>query len=178
MQNVTYWLLVDTLRVQDVYTQIIETLVIKNSVPLFKGSDFDYLLEQSPLLVELGPDTDVLNKWLSLPFLNINSVIFKVDENVHQDELLSHLQALLIAYIDGHKMLFRYYTNAMWCDVKKNKMELDPLDLIVLLGPAQSFYWVDDKQQIQSISRTLIPYVQYKSLAVCTLISPYFKQWI
>ena len=119
MQNVTYWLLVDTLRVQDAYTQIIETLVIKNSVPLFKGSDFDYLLEQSPLLVELGPDTDVLNKWLSLPFLNINSVIFKVDENVHQDELLSHLQALLIAYIDGHKMLFRYYTNAMWCDVKK-----------------------------------------------------------
>ena len=119
MHRETYWLIVDTIRVKDAEIMVRKAFDIKNSIPLFKGCQFEHLLPQSPLLVELGPDTDVLNKWLSLPFLNINSVIFKVDENVHQDELLSHLQALLIAYIDGHKMLFRYYTNAMWCDVKK-----------------------------------------------------------
>lgn len=178
MHRETYWLIVDTVRVKDAEIRVRKTFDIKNSIPLFKGCQFEHLLPQSPLVIEIGAQERVLATWQSLSLLNINSVMFKVSETVHQHEWLSHLQKLLIVTADGHKMLFRYYTNSIWLDMKQREETLVSQDIATLLGPASSLFWLDNAQQQHAIRQTLLPDYVKTSSAHYTFISPYFQQWI
>ena len=178
MHRETYWLIVDTIRVKDAEIMVRKAFDIKNSIPLFKGCQFEHLLPQSPLVIELGAQESVLTTWQSLPLLNMNSVMFKVSETVHQHEWLSHLQKLLIVTVDGHNMLFRYYTNGIWLDMKQRGETLLAQDIASLLGSASSLLWVDNAQQQHAIYQTLPPDCVQTSSAHYTFISPYFQQWI
>ena len=178
MHRETYWLIVDTIRVKDAEIMVRKAFDIKNSIPLFKGCQFEHLLPQSPLVIELGAQESVLTTWQSLPLLNMNSVMFKVSETVHQHEWLSHLQKLLIVTVDGHNMLFRYYTNGIWLDMKQRGETLLAQDIASLLGSASSLLWVDNAQQQHAIYQTLPPDCVQISSAHYTFISPYFQQWI
>lgn len=103
MSSFNYWLLVDTVRIPDAYTIINKEILIKESVPLFQGCNFEYLLDQSPLLINLGQDKSILDKWKSLPYFDSSSVMFAVNETVDTSTLLSHLHKLLIIQVDGKK---------------------------------------------------------------------------
>ncbi|PST95996.1 UDP-N-acetylmuramyl peptide synthase [Photobacterium iliopiscarium] len=175
MSSFNYWLLVDTVRIPDAYTIINKEILIKESVPLFQGCNFEYLLDQSPLLINLGQDKSILDKWKSLPYFDSSSVMFAVNETVDTSTLLSHLHKLLIIQVDGKKMLFRYYTNALWNQIENKELMLQ--DIAILLGPAQAWYWINNEQQIQSIKQENIHYQLGKTDSYA-LLSACFTQWV
>ncbi|KJF99852.1 hypothetical protein UB35_20410 [Photobacterium angustum] len=175
IMSLNYWLLVDTVRIPDAFLIVNNAFSIEQNIALFKGCDFEYLIDQSPLLVNLGQDKSALDKWKAMPYFDSSSVMFAVDASVETNTLLNHLQKLLIIQVDGKKMLFRYYTNVMWEQIESDQCKVSPQDLATLLGPAKALYWTDEEQHIKSIQQENIHF-QYSPTGHYALVSTCFKQ--
>ncbi|MFH0265071.1 DUF4123 domain-containing protein [Vibrio rumoiensis] len=168
-----FWIVVDTVRIPDALKQLKTITVLDTVLPLYAGSDFDYLIDQSPLLINLGLNDSVLDKWSTLPLFDTSSVIFALEQNMDGYVLLNHLQNLLSVKIDQTAFLFRFYVNSIWEQVAN---ELNEQDIHTILGPARALYWADSALKIQSFSQQYI-----KPSLLDTpyhLTSSIFKQWV
>ncbi|WP_038174620.1 DUF4123 domain-containing protein [Vibrio pacinii] len=167
-----YWLVVDTIRIPDAINVLTRNMVVQQAIVLFAGSDFDYLNDQSPLVVNLGSDKAVLDKWLTLPYFDSSSVIFELDASQDGSAFNEHLQSLLQVKIDNKACFLRFYTNAFW---NQTASQLNDIDIVTLLGSAQAIHWVNHAHQRQTLHHSPIKPEQSQPF---TLTSPIFKQWV
>ncbi|WP_186294833.1 DUF4123 domain-containing protein [Vibrio algivorus] len=173
-----FWIVVDTVRIPDALKQLKMIAVLETVLPLYAGSDFDYLIEQSPLVINLGSDGTILEKWRTWSLFDSSSVIFTMDAEVDQYQLLDHLQALLTVKIEQTEFLFRFYTNVLWQQVAA---DLNHEDMATILGPASRLYWVDSSQNVQSFHKV---HDKEKMQEKADETRPYhltssiFKQWV
>lgn len=171
-----FWLVVDTTRIPDALNKVMEMVNIEQIMPLYAGSNFDYLIDQSPLVINLGSDDTILEKWRTCPLFDSSSVIFIMNADVDQYQLLEHLQALLTVKIKQTEFLFRFYTNVLWLQVGS---DLNQDDMNTILGPTSRLYWVDTAQNIQSFHK--VPdkkKEQANKVRPYQLSSPIFQQWM
>ncbi|HHB0951752.1 TPA: DUF4123 domain-containing protein, partial [Vibrio cholerae] len=99
--TINYWLVVDTIRIPDAISVITNKMKVEQAIVLFAGSDFDYLQDKSPLLLNIGSHSAVLEKWLTLPNFDSSSVIFELDSRHDGFEFTEYLQSLLQVKIDN-----------------------------------------------------------------------------
>nr|WP_241739413.1 DUF4123 domain-containing protein [Vibrio parahaemolyticus] len=164
-----YWLVVDTIRIPDAIDVLKANIAIQQALPLYAGSDFDYALEQSPFVVNLGADRAAALSCLSLAGFDSSAVIFEIDASCHVDALMFHLQSLLVVFVDKKRIYLRFYTPPFW---ETFATALVDNDIRTLLGPAHAIHCISSTHQQQSLSRpdgesAIPPY---------TLTSPIFKQ--
>ncbi|MFH0256626.1 DUF4123 domain-containing protein [Vibrio rumoiensis] len=168
-----FWIVVDTVRIPDALKQLKTIAVLDTVLPLYAGSNFDYLIDQSPLLINLGSNDSVLDKWSTQLLFDSSSVIFALEQNMDGYVLLNHLQNLLSVKIDQTAFLFRFYVNSIWEQVAN---ELNEQDIHAILGPASGLYWVDRVLKVQSFHKQdtgqSLPETPYH------LTSSIFKQWV
>ncbi|MDE1222122.1 DUF4123 domain-containing protein [Vibrio aestuarianus] len=169
---VNYWLVVDTIRIPDAIDVLTRNMAVQQAIVLFAGSDFDYLNDQSPLVVNLGSDKTALDKWLTLPYFDSSSVIFELDASQDGSAFSEHLQSLLQVKIDNKACFLRFYTNVFW---NQAASQLNDIDIATLLGSAQAIHWVNHARQRQTLHHSPIQPEQSQPL---TLTSPIFKQWV
>ncbi|MCC4799777.1 hypothetical protein BCT30_23710 [Enterovibrio norvegicus] len=140
-----YWLIIDALRLPDEMQEIYTQWSGIETEPLFLESDFDYLLQQSPIIFKFNNKHEYLNDWVSQPILHSSSMLIGKNTSTPNSELLAHLRKLLRVSIDGRIAFLRYYTSAFWIEFNG---ELSELDRETLIAPATSVYWMQlpDKQ--------------------------------
>ncbi|MEK6213356.1 MAG: DUF4123 domain-containing protein, partial [Vibrio fluvialis] len=63
--TINYWLVVDTIRIPDAISVIANEMKVEQAIVLFAGSDFDYLKDKSPLVLNIGSNSAVLEQWLT-----------------------------------------------------------------------------------------------------------------
>ena len=167
-----YWLIVDTVRIPDVMDVLREKASIKRSLRLFAGSDLEHLIEQSPLIINLGQTPDI-RQYLSLPGFSSSSVVFELSQECDEKKSLTHWQTLLLANIESHPCLLRFYTPAFWQPIKN---ELNDADLKTLLGPSTSVIWINENGQLEQViqreKQEALPKTPY------ILTSEIFKSWV
>lgn len=174
-----FWIVVDTVRIPDALKQLKAVINLDTVLPLYAGSDFDYLIDQSPLLINLGSNDSVLDKWRSLSLFDSSSVVITLNKNIDAYELLNHLQNLLSVKIEQTAFLFRFYVNHIW-EQAENK--LNEQDIHTILGPANGLYWVDGSQQVHSFHQQST--YDEENVRKSLLETPYrltssiFKQWV
>lgn len=151
-RNVTmeYWLVVDTLRVPNAMDAIKSHLPVQQAFALYAGSAFDYALDKSPMVVDLGSHREVALSCLSLPGFATSAVVFDVAESVSVDKWRSHLQSILLVDIDRQPIMVRFYTDAFW---EAYALGLNDSDKRVLLGEASAVNWLSSNQRLQTLSR-------------------------
>ncbi|MGO2343115.1 DUF4123 domain-containing protein [Vibrio litoralis] len=169
-----FWIAVDTVRIPGALKQLKTIAELDTVLPLYAGSDFDYLIDQSPLLINIGSNESVLDKWRILPLFDSSSVVLTLNKNTDAYELLNHLQNLLSVSIDQTAFLFRFYVNSIWEQVAS---ELNEQDIHTILGPASGLYWVDDSQQIHSFHQQSTSDKENAETPY-RLTSSIFKQWV
>ncbi|MDA0385195.1 DUF4123 domain-containing protein [Vibrio owensii] len=148
--TLNYWLVVDTIRIPDAIDVLKDNIAIQQALPLYAGSDFDYALEQSPFVVNLGTDRTAALSCLSLTGFDSSAVIFEIDSSCHVDALMFHLQSLLVVLVDKRRIYLRFYTPPFW---EAFAASLTDADIRTLLGPAHAVHWVNSAYQYQSLSR-------------------------
>ncbi|MGR5240964.1 DUF4123 domain-containing protein [Photobacterium damselae] len=175
MTSFNYWLLVDTVRIPDAFSIIQDAIDISDYTSLFQGCDFEYLIEQSPLLINLGNNFEALEFWGKLDYFNSSSIMLEVGQGINDDTLIEHLQKLLIVSISGKKMLFRYYTNVIWEQIDVES--LVPQDIYTLLGPVNRLFWLTQNNKLSQLENS-----ESNDEIACTeqltLISPVFDKWV
>lgn len=169
---INYWLVVDTIRIPDAISVIAKHMPIEQAAVLFAGSDFDYLKDKSPLVMNLGSEGAVFDKWLKLPYFDSSSVIFELDASQDGSAFIEYLQSLLQVKIDNKACFLRFYTNAFW---NQTASQLNDIDITTLLGPAQAIHWVDEAHQRQTLQHSP---VQFEHPQIFNLTSPIFKLWV
>ncbi|EKO3962681.1 DUF4123 domain-containing protein [Vibrio fluvialis] len=147
-----YWLVVDRIRIPDAVDVINNHMKIYHAELLFSGTMYDYMLEQSPLLINLGHDRQVLESWKRLESFDSSSIIFEIDSNVDENKIIEHLQSLLQVRIEKSPFLLRYYTSNFWL---KFSHQLNEMDINTLLGEANAIYWIDQDSQLNMLSSTI-----------------------
>ncbi|MGT0150346.1 hypothetical protein ACT691_16550 [Vibrio metschnikovii] len=55
--------MVDTVRIPDAMEVVNQHFTVQYASPLFAGSEFSHLLELSPLLIHIGHDASVRERW-------------------------------------------------------------------------------------------------------------------
>ncbi|MGF1911827.1 DUF4123 domain-containing protein [Vibrio kasasachensis] len=170
--NNNFWLVVDTVRIPDALDIVRKEISIEQGLRLFAGSDLDYLIDQSPWVLNLGSEPSAL-QCLSLPDFSSSSVVFELSQYCDETTFLTHLQSVLLANIESHPCLLRFYTSAFWQPIKN---QLNEADLNTLLGPTTSVVWRDNANQQQQIiqreMQKVLPATPY------VLTSDIFKSWV
>lgn len=171
-----FWIVVDIVRIPDALKQLKAVINLDTVLPLYAGSDFDYLIDQSPLLINLGSNDSVLDKWRSLSLFDSSSVVITLNKNIDAYELLNHLQNLLSVKIEQTAFLFRFHVNSLWEQVAH---VLNDKDIDTILGPSSGLYWIDSAQQVRSFHQQSTSYQQHSLPEVpYHLTSSIFKQWV
>ncbi len=173
--SVNYWLIVDTVRIPDAINILNQHMAVEQALPLFAGSDFDYLLESSPLVVNLGHHASVLETWQTLPYFDSSSIILELELNQSSEALMTHLQSLLQVYINQETFLLRFYSNTLWNKVASS---LNEADIITLSGPARAIYWMDETHTVQYLYQPHTAQSRFEQTPPYSLTSPVFKQWL
>lgn len=167
-----YWLVVDTIRIPDAISVIANEMKVEQAIVLFAGSDFDYLKDKSPLVLNIGSNSAVLEQWLTLPNFDSSSVIFELDSRYDGFEFTDYLQSLLQVKVDSKACFLRFYTNAFW---NQTASQLNDIDIATLLGPAQAIHWVDTAHNKQILH---YPVQVSEPSQAFNLTSPIFKLWV
>ncbi|MBY7808312.1 DUF4123 domain-containing protein [Vibrio fluvialis] len=170
--TINYWLVVDTIRIPDAISVIANEMKVEQAIVLFAGSDFDYLKDKSPLVLNIGSNSAVLEQWLTLPNFDSSSVIFELDSRYDGFEFTDYLQSLLQVKVDSKACFLRFYTNAFW---NQTASQLNDIDIATLLGPAQAIHWVDTAHNKQILH---YPVQVSESFQAFNLTSPIFKLWV
>lgn len=133
-----YWLLVDAVRISDAAQLIQEHFSIQQILPLYAGTPFDYLLEQSPYLVNMGADIANVETWRTLSYFDTSSVIFAVDDKTCADDFITHLQSMLKIEVAGQVLCLRFQSQRFW-DAVLAQANMD--DITQCLGPSKGVCW-------------------------------------
>lgn len=145
-----YWLVVDTIRLPDAIDALKRKYALERVLPLFANSSFEYALDKSPMVVNLGSERAMALSVLSLTGFDSSAVIFEVSDHIQAESLLAHLQALLLVNINQHPTFLRFYTQVFW---DKYASALNDADKNTLLGVAKAVYWMSASHQRCSLSR-------------------------
>ncbi|OEE57374.1 hypothetical protein A1OK_17875 [Enterovibrio norvegicus FF-454] len=170
-----YWLIVDALRLpdemQEVYTQWPDV----ETEPLFLESDFDYLLQQSPIIFKFNNKHEHINGWLSKPILHSSSILIGKDPSTPNSELLAHLRKLLRVSIDGKIVFLRYYTSAFWIEFND---ALSESDRDTLIAPATSVHWMQLPSKEPKSTRIIHSAQSRHEKPYYALGSEIFSKWV
>ena len=120
----------------------------EGAVPIFKGKPFDPVMTLSPWIAPLEalsmlPDT-LLHQGILLT------------AKASQHEVISHLQSLLIAFLNGNEVLFRFYDPDV---LKKMIVQFTPCELNAFLGNIQTINLWDNSTRLtfsQSVAYSFI----------------------
>lgn len=148
--HINYWLVVDTIRLPDAIEVLKRKFVLERVLPLFANSSFEYALDKSPMVVNLGSERSMALSALSLMGFDSSAVIFEVSDHIQPESLLIHLQSLLLVNINQHSTFLRFYTRVFWDNYAS---ALNDADKNTLLGFASAVDWVSASHQRRSLSR-------------------------
>lgn len=167
-----YWLVIDTVRIPDAMEVVNQHFTVQYASPLFAGSEFSHLLELSPLLIHIGHDASVRERW---PFLvrghfSSSAVLCHVPESVSSNQLLTHWHSILQVTLNHQRYFIRPYSPMFW---RNHAAQLNQDDQSILLGPIQALEWINAQQQVQSV---LNPALEVKQTSPYTLTSPVFNE--
>ncbi|ROV57590.1 DUF4123 domain-containing protein [Vibrio ponticus] len=169
--NTNFWLIVDTVRIPNALDLVRESSVIQSSMNLFACSELEHLIEQSPLVLNLGPESHVL-ECLFLQDLDSSAVVYEVSKLCDELTLLQHLQSVFLANIHLTPCILRFYTGKFWQSIFQ---DLNSEDLKTLLGPANTAIWVSDgelRHMSQDLHDNALPEKPY------VLASDIFNSWV
>ncbi|EIO4563426.1 DUF4123 domain-containing protein [Vibrio parahaemolyticus] len=148
--SLNYWLVVDTIRLPDAIEVLKRQYALEHVLPLFANSSFEYALDKSPMVVNLGTERSIALSALSLKGFDSSAVIFEVSGHIQAESLLAHLQSLLLVNINQQPTFLRFYTRVFW---DKYASALNDADKNTLLGVAKAVDWMSASHQRCSISR-------------------------
>ncbi|NRD72202.1 DUF4123 domain-containing protein [Shewanella sp. VB17] len=146
-----HWILVDTLRVPNAMQKAYEHEALPELRKLFQNSQFEYLLDQSPVLFNISANSSLLPILTTSFAWRSSAVIFSVPNSTSIELLTEHLINLMTVNMLDKPMLFRCYNNAVWMQVAN---KLNAADINSLLGPAVGLSWVNEQGAIESLFRS------------------------
>jgi hypothetical protein len=145
-----YWIVVDAVRLPDAMDALTSASLVVQAWPLFEQSDFEHLIEQSPWVVNIGQDKSQLTSCFTLPGFDSSAVAFELDERHSVEALRHHMHALLLPYIDNKPTFLRFYAPTFWRPISE---QLNPKDVVTLLGPASAVFWMSNTGQLNHIQK-------------------------
>ena len=179
VENLCHWLLMDTVRVKEFLKLIYQDNSEPEYYSIFRNTEFDYLMDHSPVLVKINLDGKLHTLWQEDRLLTTSAILLSTSEKLEPKDLLTHLYNLMRVQVNQETLLLRYYTRDLWLALEG---QLEDQDINTLLGPMSAISWINQDDQVSNIANKakLAHEIDLTQLAHApyTLVSTAFFKWI
>ena len=178
-ENLCHWLLMDTVRLKEFLKLIYQDNSEPEYYSIFRNTEFDYLMDHSPVLVKVNLDGKLHTLWQEDRLLSTSAILLSTSEQLEPKDLLAHLYNLMRVQVNQETLLLRYYTRDLWLALEG---QLEDQDINTLLGPMSAISWINQEDQVSKIAKAteLAHEFELAQLAHApyTLVSSAFFKWI